>query len=79
MPKKSNGKVHITQKPLPFVQNLVTNSSVEGDIVLDPFMGSGTTGVASIHTERRFVGIEKNESYYNIAVERIKMRKRTLF
>ena len=71
MPTKKNGKLHITQKPLDFIQKLVTNSSNEGDTVLDCFMGSGTTGIACINTNRNFIGIELDENYFNIAKERI--------
>ena len=76
MPTKKNGKLHITQKPLDFIQKLVTNSSNEGDTVLDCFMGSGTTGVACINTNRNFIGIELDEKYFNIAKERIENHKK---
>ena len=76
MPTKKNGKLHITQKPLDFIQKLVTNSSNEGDTVLDCFMGSGTTGVACINTNRNFIGIELDENYFNIAKERIENHKK---
>lgn len=71
MPKASTGKVHITQKPLDFVQKIVTNSSLEGGTVLDMFMGSGTTGVACVNTGRNFIGIEMDEKYFDIAKKRI--------
>ena len=71
MPTLKNGKVHITQKPLSIIQTFVLNSSVENDIVLDIFMGSGTTGIACINTNRNFIGIELDEDYFNIAKERI--------
>lgn len=71
MPKVSTGKLHITQKPLDFTEKLVTNSSKEGDTVLDMFMGSGTTGVACVNTGRNFIGIEKDEKYFEIAKNRI--------
>ena len=76
MPTKKNGKLHITQKPLDFIQKLVTNSSNEGDTVLDCFMGSGTTGIACINTNRNFIGMELNENYFNIAKERIENHKK---
>ena len=63
---------HPTIKPLPLIQNYVLNSSKEGDVVLDPFMGSGTTGVACINTNRSFIGVEIDSNYYNIAQNRIK-------
>lgn len=62
---------HPTIKPLEITQNIVLNSTLEGDLVLDCFMGSGTTGVACMRTGRRFIGIEINREYFNIARERI--------
>lgn len=71
MPKKSNGKLHITQKPLDFIEKLVSNSTKPGEVVLDCFMGSGTTGVACKNLGRKFIRIEKDEDYFKIAKERI--------
>jgi len=62
---------HPTVKPLNIVRNFIINSSLPGDIVLDPFMGSGTTAVACLETGRHFIGFETNEDYYNIALSRI--------
>ena len=62
---------HPTIKPLDIMEKLIRNSSKEGDVVLDPFMGSGTTGVACINTNRNFIGIELDENYFNIAKNRI--------
>ena len=64
-------KVHPTEKPVELMEVLVTNSSQEGELVFDPFMGSGTTGVACLNTNRNFIGIELDENYFNIAKERI--------
>ena len=50
---------------------MIINSSLENDIVLDPFLGSGSTGVACKNTARKFIGIEINKEYFNIAKERI--------
>lgn len=63
--------LHPTIKPLNIIKNLVINSSLKGDTVLDCFMGSGTTGVACKETGRNFIGIEIDEKYFNIAKERI--------
>ena len=71
MPTQKNGKVHPTQKPYDLVELLVTNSTTEDQTVLDPFMGSGTTGVAAKQTGRNFIGIELDENYFNIAKSRI--------
>jgi len=71
MPKASTGKLHITQKPLDFIAKLVSNSTISGNIVLDLFMGSGTTGVACVNLNRSFIGIELDANYFKIAQERI--------
>ena len=62
---------HPTIKPLFIIENLIINSSLEGQTVLDCFMGSGTTGVACKKLNRNFIGIEIDEKYFNIAKERI--------
>ena len=67
--KKKYG--HPTVKPQAILENLVVNSSQEGEIVLDCFMGSGSTGVACLNTNRDFIGIELDEGYFNIAQNRI--------
>ena len=64
-------KEHPTQKPVDLMEFYVRNSTKENEIVLDPFMGSGTTGVAAKQTNRNFIGIEQDEKYFNIANERI--------
>lgn len=61
---------HPTVKPLEIIQNFIINSSLEGEIVLDPFMGSGTTAVACINTNRNYIGFEIDERYYKIAEKR---------
>lgn len=67
--KKYGG--HPTIKPLNIIKNLVTNSSLQGGVVLDCFMGSGTTGVAAKQLDRSFIGIEIDKEYYEIAKKRI--------
>lgn len=62
---------HPTVKPLDITRNFIINSSNEGDVVLDCFMGSGTTGVACKQLNRNFIGIELDETYFKIAKERI--------
>lgn len=62
---------HPTQKPVEIVQPLIEYSCPPNGTILDPFMGSGTAGVAVAHTARRFVGIEVNRKYFDIACERI--------
>ena len=63
--------IHPTQKPLSLMEDLIKTNSNEGDIVFDPFMGSGTTGVAAVKLKRDFIGIEKDNTYYDIAESRI--------
>ena len=71
--KNKNGKekLHPTEKPVDLIKELIYNSSNENDIVLDCFMGCGSTGVACLETNRRFYGIELDEKYFQIAKQRI--------
>lgn len=70
--KKTNGeKVHPTQKPVELIKKIITDGCPEGGTVLDPFMGSGTTAVAAKEINRKFIGFEINEKYFNIAQSRI--------
>ncbi|WP_356947952.1 site-specific DNA-methyltransferase [Lactobacillus hominis] len=62
---------HPTVKPVSIINNFIINSSQEGDVVLDPFMGSGSTGEAALRLDRDFIGIELNEEYFSIAHERL--------
>lgn len=66
-----NGKLHPTQKPVALLEYLIKTYSNEGDVILDNTMGSGSTGVAAINTNRNFIGIELNEEYFKIAQNRI--------
>ena len=66
---------HPTCKPIDIVKNFIINSSQEGAVVLDPFIGSGTTAVAAIKEKRHFIGMELNKEYYDIACERIKKER----
>ena len=68
---KSN--LHPTQKPVLLLENLINTFSNENDLVLDNCMGSGSTGVACLNTNRDFIGIESNKNYFNIAKDRIKL------
>lgn len=63
--------VHPTQKPVPLLADLIKTFSNEGDMVLDCFMGSGSTGVACINTGRDFIGIELNQGYFETAKRRM--------
>ena len=71
--KKTNGeKVHPTQKPIELIEKFILDSTDAGDTVLDTFAGSGTAGVACINTGRRFIGMEIDGGYFEIAEKRIK-------
>lgn len=75
LPVVSNGEKkagkHPTQKPIALLEHFITLLSNEGDLVVDPFMGSGSTGVACKKNNRNFVGIELDLGYYEIAKRRI--------
>jgi site-specific DNA-methyltransferase (adenine-specific)/modification methylase len=62
---------HPTQKPIRVLQKVVKIASNKGDIVLDPFMGVGSVGVAALRLGRRFLGIEIEEKYYKAAEKRL--------
>ena len=70
-PDKHNRTGHPAVFPLQLAKDHILTWSNEGDLVLDPFMGSGTTGVACVNTNRNFIGYEIDETYFNIAKERI--------
>lgn len=63
---------HPTQKPLKVLKHIIKIASNPGDIVFDPYMGSGSTGVAALTMDRDFIGIEKDSEYFDIAKERLK-------
>lgn len=67
---------HPTGKPLPLFSQFVERFTDHANIVLDPFMGSGTTGVAAVQMGRKFIGIEREEKYFEIACKRIKQAQR---
>ena len=63
--------LHPTIKPIALMEFLVRSYTNENDIIVDPFCGSGSTGVACINTGRKFIGVEKEKAYFDIAVQRI--------
>lgn len=71
VPKKEKEQgYHPTQKPLKLLERIIIASTKENDLILDPFMGSGTTGIACTKLKRRFIGIEKENEYLEIAKKR---------
>jgi len=69
--KKDYNGFHPTQKPILLLEDLIKTFSNENDLVVDLTMGSGSTGVACVNTNRNFIGIEQDEAYFKIATERI--------
>lgn len=70
--KDADGKnLHDTEKPVELMEILVENSSKLGDVVMDPFMGVGSTGIACKHLDRNFIGIELDPNYFELAKSRI--------
>jgi len=75
----ANGiRLHPTQKPVELFEYLIKTYTNAGDVVLDNCIGSGTTAIACINTKRNFIGIELDEKYYNIAIDRVSKTPRRL-
>ena len=68
---RTNNKLHPTQKPVDLLEIFIKQSTDKNDVVFDGFMGSGSTGVACMNTNRRFIGIELDNNYFDIASKRI--------
>lgn len=73
--KRDKGKYHPTQKPVALLEYLIKTYTNEGEVVLDNCMGSGSTGVACVNTNRNFIGMELENNYFEIAKERIAKAK----
>lgn len=74
--KDNTGKtIHDTEKPVDLMRLLIQNSTVEGDVVLDPFMGIGSSGIAAQSINRKFVGVEINKTYFDVAKIRMEDNK----
>ena len=74
---KEEERVHPTQKPVILIKKLIYQYKLEGLTIFDPFMGSGTTGVAALQCGCSFIGIEANEKYFQIAADRLRKEKGT--
>jgi site-specific DNA-methyltransferase (adenine-specific) len=70
MPYSGNA-LHPTQKPIPALVSLIRSFSLQGDTVLDPFAGSGSTCAASLLTGRKYIGVELDDNYFQLATERL--------
>jgi len=71
-------RIHPTQKPIKLIERLVLASSNEGDLILDPFGGSLSTGISCYKNNRNFISIEMDEDYYSKSVERFEQFKKNL-
>jgi len=78
-PERLKNPKHPTQKPLKLLKHLINIASNEGDLILDPFMGVGSTGVAALELNRKFLGIEIDEEYFNAAENRLQQAQGSLF
>jgi len=76
---KGKSRFHPTQKPVGLIKKLIELTTKKGDLVLDPFMGSGTTAVASIEAKRKYIGFELSKEYWEQSTERIEQLPQTLF
>lgn len=70
--KRNEGRLHEAQKPIELIKYLINLSTREGQIILDPFMGSGTTAAAALSLNRQFVGFESSKEHWGNAIDRIK-------
>lgn len=75
---KETSRQHATQKPVAIMGHCVNNYTDATNTILDPFMGSGTTGVACMNLDRKFIGIEIDQKYFDIACERIERAQQQL-
>lgn len=71
-------QIHPTQKPIPLIEWLIESYSNEGDTILDNTMGSCTTGIACINTNRNFIGIDNTKEYYDVSIERVLDKKKDI-
>jgi DNA modification methylase len=70
--KNADGSnIHDSQKPIGLMQTLIVNSTNENEVVLDPFMGSGTTALAAIRSNSRYIGFEIDKTYYDLTQKRL--------
>ena len=77
--KAYNGEnIHDSQKPIGLFQTMIENSSKEGEIILDPFIGSGTCAIACMRANRHYIGFELDKKYFDLTNERIRMEKQAL-
>ena len=75
--EKKCGK-HPTQKPLEILEKIILSSTDENDIILDPFSGSGTTGIAACKLGRNYIGIEREEQYLDLSIKRYEEMKEAM-
>lgn len=76
--RQNTGSLHPCEKPVPLLKRIINTSSRSGAVVFDPFMGSGTTGLACVQTGRDFIGIERDDRYFQMAKNRIEDEARQI-
>ena len=76
--ERTKSPKHPTQKPLKLLRHIIKIASNEGDIVLDPFMGVGSTGIASFNLKRNFIGIELDKEYFDATNKRFQEHERKI-
>ena len=79
IPNIIGNKSHPSEKPISLMEILIRNSTQEGETVLDPFMGGGSTGLASINLNRSFIGFEIDEEYFKVATEMVNQNNSPIF
>ena len=74
-PERLSNPKHPAQKPTSILKKMIQIATNENDVILDPFMGVGSVGVAALSLNRKFIGIEIDQTYFNAAKDRIEYRK----
>ena len=72
-------QIHQNQKPIELIERCILKHSKDGDVVFDGFMGSGTTAIACLNTNRKYIGFELDETYHKLSLERIENHKNNYF
>jgi site-specific DNA-methyltransferase (adenine-specific) len=72
IPTTTRNRLHPTQKPIALMSKIIQYATQEGDMVLDPFNGAGSTGIAAVSHNRKYIGIEQNKEYYEKTLDRFK-------
>ena len=74
-PERLKNPKHPTQKPVKLLKHIIQMASNENDVIFDPFMGVGSTGVAALELNRKFIGVEINQEYFDASKKRLSLIK----